>query len=128
MTERLRDEAGMTSTELAVLMPVLILLVLLPFQVALWWHAKQAADVAAEECVESAQVPDADVAAAGASGARAILGQAGNLRDVSVRAVSTGTSVVCDVAGTLNYSVIGHYGVSARAEGPLERFVAEDDR
>ena len=42
-----RSERGLTSTELAVVMPVLIALVLVPFQVALWWHARQVADAAA---------------------------------------------------------------------------------
>ena len=53
---RRRHEAGLTSTELAVLMPVLIALVLVPFQVALWWHAKQVADGAAREAIDAAQV------------------------------------------------------------------------
>ena len=52
-------ERGATATELAVLMPVLILLVLLPVQVGLWWHAKQAAETAAEEALDAAQVTGA---------------------------------------------------------------------
>ena len=118
----------MTSTELAVLMPVLIVLVLLPMQFALWWHGKQAADTAAEECVEAAQVIGADVAADGTAGAQTILGQAGNLRDVTISSTATADTVICVVRGTLNYSIIGTYNVTARAEGPIERFIAEDDR
>ena len=39
-----KAEEGLTSTELAVIMPVLIMLILVPFQVALWWHADQIAE------------------------------------------------------------------------------------
>ena len=125
---RTRGEGGVTSTELAVVMPVLIVLVLMPMQFALWWHGKQAADTAAEECVEAAQVIGADIAADGVAGAQAILSQAGNLRDVTTNVTPTADSVICEVRGTLNYSIIGTYSVYSRAEGPLERFIAEDDR
>ncbi len=53
---RRKAEDGLTSTELAVIMPVLIALVLVPFQIALWWHADQIADAAAREAVDAAQV------------------------------------------------------------------------
>jgi len=122
------DEAGVTSTELAVLMPVLIVLVLMPIQFALWWHGKQAADIAAEECVEAAQVIGAEIESDGVAGGQAILSQAGNLRDVTITATPTADSVICEVRGTLDYSVVGTYSVYSRAEGPLERFIAEDDR
>ncbi len=125
---RMRHEAGVTSTELAVIMPVLIVLVLMPMQFALWWHAKQATDIAAEECVEAAQVIGADITTDGAAGAQVILSQAGNLRDVTITAHPTADSVICEVRGTLNYSIIGTYTVYGRAEGPLERFIAEGDR
>lgn len=122
------DERGVVATELAVLMPVLIVLALMPMQFALWWHAKQAADTAAEECVEAAQVIGADVNTAGVAGARAILGQAGNLTNVVISPSPTADTIVCVVTGDLNYSIIGTYSVSARAEGSIERFIAEDDR
>ena len=122
------DEAGLVSTELAVLMPVLIILVLLPIQFALLWHGKQAADLAAEEAVEAAQVVGADPTIDGAAGAYAILGQAGNLTNVVVTVTITTDSVIVDVTGTLDYSILGTYTVTARAEGPLERFIAEHDR
>ena len=125
---RVDDEAGLVSTELAVLMPVLIILVLLPIQFALLWHGKQAADLAAEEAVEAAQVVGADPTIDGAAGAYAILGQAGNLTDVVVTVTTTTDSVIVDVTGTLDYSILSTYTVTARAEGPLERFIAEHDR
>ena len=60
-------------------MPVMLIVVMLVFQVALFWHAKQAADVAAEEAVDAAQLATA-TEADGYAGADTILGQAGNLR------------------------------------------------
>ncbi len=125
---RVDEETGLASTELAVLMPVLIILVLLPIQFALLWHGKQAADLAAEEAVEAAQVVGADPTIDGTAGAYAILGQAGNLTNVVVTVTTTTDSVIVDVSGTLDYSILGTYTVTARAEGPLERFIAEHDR
>jgi Flp pilus assembly protein TadG len=60
-----RHERGLTSTEVAVLMPILIALVLVPIQVGLWWHAKQVADGAAREAVDAAQVISATEADGG---------------------------------------------------------------
>ena len=125
---RFADERGVTATELAVLMPVLILLVLLPIQVGLWWHAKQAAEVAAEQAVNAAASANA-TSADGRHGAASILGQAGNLRDVTVSVTRTGTAVVVDVHGELGFSLFpGPWQVNAHAEGPIERFVPENER
>ena len=110
-------------------MPVLLVLVLLPMQFALWWHAKQAADLAAEEAVEAAQVAEAaDVDGQARAGALAVLSEAGNLTDVTVSASTTSSSVIVEVRGTLNYSIIGTFTVTARAEGPLEQFVPASRR
>ena len=80
---RATDDRGATTTELAVLMPAVIVVIMMIFQVAMFWHAKQAADVAAEEAVEAAQLATA-TAADGTAGANTILGQAGNLRNATV--------------------------------------------
>ena len=76
----------------------------------------------------AAQVVGADPTIDGAAGAYAILGQAGNLANVVVTVTTTTDSVIVDVTGTLDYSILGTYTVTARAEGPLERFIAEHDR
>ena len=111
-------------------MPVLLVLVLLPMQFALWWHAKQAADLAAEEAVEAAQVVEAAAVDGQArAGALAVLSEAGNLTNVTVTAsTTTSSSVIVEVRGTLNYSIIGTFTVTARAEGPLEQFVPASRR
>ncbi|MEZ5233405.1 MAG: TadE family protein [Acidimicrobiia bacterium] len=125
---RVRGEGGATSTELAVLMPVLILLVMLPVQVGLWWHAKQAAEVAAEEAVDAAKIATATTAD-GEAGAAAILSQAGNLRNVTVTVSRTAETVTVDVQGELGFSVFpGGWSVHAHAEAPVERFIPEPER
>ena len=121
-------ERGAVATELAVLMPVLIMLVLIPVQVGLWWHAKQAAEVAADEALDAAQVAGA-TAADGQIGAQAILGQAGNLEHVVVTVDRTGTDVTVTITGQLGFSIFpGAWSVTAHAEGPIEQFLAADER
>lgn len=110
-------------------MPVLLVLVLLPMQFALWWHAKQAADLAAEEGVDAAQVVEvSDVEGQARAGVSSVLSEAGNLRDVTVSVSTTSSSVIVEVRGTLDYSIIGTFTVTARAEGPLEQFVPASRR
>ena len=118
-------------------MPVLILLVLMPIQVGLWWHAKPAAEVAAEEAVNAAVIANA-TATDGQQGAAAILDHAGNLRDVTVNVTRTADTVnvtrtadtvALDVHGQLGFSLFpGGWGVTAHAEAPIERFIPETER
>ncbi len=126
--ERVHGERGAVATELAVLMPVLIVLVLVPVQVGLWWHGKQAAETAAEEALDAAQVASAGPAQ-GHAGAQAILGQAGNLNNVDITIDRTSEQVTVIVHGDLGFSIFpGSWSVTATAQGPVERFVSENDR
>lgn len=127
---RCRDERGVTSTEVAVLMPAVIIVILFVFQVALFWHAKQAADVAAEEAVEAAQLATA-TAADGFGGADAILGQAGNLRNATVtvdRDDVTGLVTVIVTGSAPSIIPFGSWGVTATAQGTIERFIPAGER
>jgi hypothetical protein len=125
---RHRREAGLTSTELAVLMPVLIALVLVPFQVALWWHAKQVADGAAREAIDAAQV----ITATEADGVRAaewFLDAAGNIVEPDVTVTRTADTVTAEVTGRAPRLLPGFdWQVTAYAVGPVERFIPEPDR
>ena len=121
-------ERGAAATELAVLMPVLIMLVLIPVQVGLWWHAKQAAETAADEALDAAQVENATVAD-GQAGAMAILGQAGNLDNVVIDVNRAGEVVSVTVSGQLGFSIFpGQWDVTAHAEGQVERFIPVNER
>ena len=127
-TRRHRHETGLTSTELAVLMPVLIALVLVPFQVALWWHAKQVADAAAREALDAAQVETA-TEAAGEAAARRFLNVAGNIEAPQVSVIRSTDTVIVVVTGRAPRLLPGFaWAVTARAVGPVERFIPEPDR
>lgn len=123
-----RAESGLTSTELAVLMPVVIALILVPFQVGLLWHAKQIADSAAREAVDAAQVEDA-TEADGVAAAQRFLDAAGNLTEATVTVTRDVDTVTAEVTGRAPRLVPGlDWRVTARAVGSIERFIPEPDR
>lgn len=123
-----RSERGLTSTELAVVMPVLIALVLVPFQVALWWHARQVADAAATEAVDAAQIVDA-TEADGVRAAEWLLEAAGNLVDPQVTVNRTPETVTVEVTGRAPRLLPGFdWEVTAISSGPIERFIPEPER
>lgn len=125
---RLRGDAGVTSTEVAIVMPAMLIVILFVFQIALFWHAKQAADVAAEEAVDAAQVATA-TEADGYAGANTILGQAGNLRDASVsvtRDPATGLVTATVTGRAPSIIPFGSWSVSATAQAPIEEFRPAD--
>ncbi len=127
---RLRGEAGVTSTEVAIVMPVMIIVVMLVFQVGLFWHAKQAADVAAEEGVDAAQVATA-TEADGHAGANTVLSQAGNLRDTNVqvtRDLATGVVTVTVTGNAPSIVPFGSWTVSSQAHGSIERYIPPGQR
>ncbi len=127
---RLDNERGATSTELAVIMPSIILVIMMIFQVAMFWHAKQAVDVAAEEAVEAAQLADA-TAADGNAGANTILSQAGNLSNAVVsvdRNAGTGIVTVTITGDAPSLIPFGNWSVTATAQGPIEQFISSVDR
>ena len=109
-------------------MPVLIALVLVPFQVALWWHARQVADAAATEAVDAAQVVDA-TEADGVRAAEWLLDAAGNLVDPQVTISRTAETVTVQVTGRAPRLLPGlDWDVTAVSSGPIERFIPEPER
>jgi hypothetical protein len=116
----------LTSTELAVLMPVVIALVLVPFQVGLWWHATQVAHAAAQEAVDAAQVA-ASTEADGVAAATWFLDQAGNLTNPDITVTRTADTVTVEVTGVAP-RLLFNWTVTATATGPLEMFIPEPDR
>jgi len=126
---RLRaTENGLTSTELAVVMPVIIALVLVPFQVALWWHAGQVAEAAAREALDAAQVVTA-TEEDGIEAAEWFLDSAGNITDPEVSVTRTPDTVTVDVTGRAPRILPGfNWQVAAHASGPVERFIPEPER
>ncbi len=111
-------------------MPAVLTLIMLIFQVGLFWHAKQAADVAAEEAVEAAQLAAASEAD-GLAGANTILGQAGNLKNVIVtvdRNVGTGLVTVTISGDAPAIVPFGGWHIESQAQGSIERFIPAGER
>ncbi|HSS08352.1 MAG TPA: TadE/TadG family type IV pilus assembly protein [Acidimicrobiales bacterium] len=81
-------EAGATTLEAVLVFPVLLLLLMLIIQFALWYHANDLASAAAQDGVRAARV-EGGTAADGASRANELLDQTGPSilqgRQVSVR-------------------------------------------
>lgn len=131
MTLRARradGQAGTTSSELVLLLPIMLLLIMLVVQFGLWLHARQVATAAAQEGLAAAQV-EFGTAAAGHDTAAAFVAAAGGLREVDIAAVRETTTARVTITGTTPAVVPGlSLEVAAVAEGPVERFVAETDR
>ena len=128
MTGRFRSERGMTTIQVAILFPVVLLWLMLIVQYGLWWHAKQVANAAAAEAVDAAQVSDG-TAADGEAAASSYLDQSGNLENVTVAVDRQPTLVIAEVHGDAPQLVPGFsWSVTARSEAPVERFIAEPER
>ena len=131
MLSRPRDDApqaGSSTTELVLLMPVVLLLVMLVVQFGLWLHAQHVATAAAQEGLVAAQV-ESGTSAAGHSRAETFLAEAGGLREAQVDAARDTQRARVEVVGVTPAVVPGlALRVSAIAEGPTERFVEEPGR
>lgn len=128
MTLRRPDEDGAAATQLAVLMPALLLLIMLAVQFALWAHATQLADAAADTAVATAALPDG-TADHGRQAAAALLAQAGNLTGMQIDVDRSPRRATATVTGTAPTVVPGMvWSTTARAVAPVEVFVPEGDR
>jgi Flp pilus assembly protein TadG len=111
-------------------MPALLVMIMLVFQVGLFWHAKQAADVAAEEAVDAAQLAAA-TETDGLAGANAILAHTGNLHDAVVqvdRDEATGRVTVTITGRAVRVVPFGSWQVTAHAQGSIETFISAVQR
>ena len=128
LRDRFHDESGLATTELVIITPVFFAMVLLPIHVALWWHAKQTVDLAAEEALDTAQV-EGTTATEGEAVGYALLDQVGNVDERDVTVNINGDVVTVVVTGRSRYRIVpGPWNVRAEAEGRVERFIGEQDR
>jgi len=126
----MRSDIGVTSTEVAVIMPALIIVIMMVFQVGLFWHAKQSAELAAQEAVDSAQVATA-TEADGYAGAATILTQAGNLRSIVVavnRDEAAGVVTVVITGKAPSIIPFGSWDIDVQAQGSIEKFISAANR
>lgn len=128
MSSRRREDDGVSTVELAVLMPVLLFWMMLIVQFGLWAHAKQVANAAANAAVDTARLPDG-TERAGESEAAGVLAGAGNLAAVEVHVDRRFDTVTVEVRGDAPRLVPGFaWSVTAQATAPVERFVADPAR
>jgi Flp pilus assembly protein TadG len=128
MPARWSDEDGVIASQLAVLMPALLVLLMLAVQFGLWAHASQLARAAADEAAYIAALPDASEQA-GRAAAVGLLTQAGNLGAVTITVDRQPDTVIATVSGVAPQVVPGFgWSVSATAAAPVERFIPQESR
>lgn len=118
-------EAGVATTEWALVTPVLLFLVMLVVQFALVFFAGLTADAAADEGLEAAQA-ERGSATAGEAAAEAFLAGDAVLEGAAVTVAGGVEEVQVRVAGSVSSLVPGmDFTVSRTAAGPRERFVPD---
>ena len=120
-----RGQRGSVSTELVIATPVLLLLVMLVVQFALWEHAQHIAEAAAQRGAETARVAHGTDAQGRAVLQTAITQLGGSLLvDPTVSISRSGDVVTVDVTGSAE-AVLPFLSLPVRAVavGPVERFV-----
>lgn len=122
-----RGDRGAGSAELVIAVPLLMLLILLIVQFAVWAHASSVAQATAEEALAAARVQGGS-AAAGQQRAQQVISQIGGTVLISPRVsvTRTATTVTVTVTATAQ-EVLPVPGlslpVSITVTGPAERFV-----
>lgn len=114
------------SAELVIIVPVLLLLLMLIAQFALWAHATHIAQAAASQALAAARVHGA-TPADGEATAHHVLAQLGRgpLRDPHVTITRSPRQSTVEITGdTVSVVPLLVLRVQARAAGPTERFVA----
>ena len=118
------DEQGAATTEVVLVTPVLLVLIMLVVQFGLWYHGSHVATAAAQEGARAARV-DGGSRAAGEARARAFLASLG--REVvghpQVSAERGADRARVEVRGTAVAVVPGlRLPIRAVSDGPVERF------
>jgi hypothetical protein len=119
-----RTDAGSSIVEAVIVIPVVMLLLLVGVQFALWMHAVQVVQLAASEGDRSARSFGGG-AAAGVTSAQTVVDGPGS--DVSSSVISVqmlpGDAELLSVSGTATSVLPGlSFGVSASAVGPVQEF------
>ena len=123
-------ERGATTTELAIVFPVLVALILVVVQFGIWYHAAAVARAAASEGVRAMLVVDG-TDADGRRRTQEFLDQLGRgvIESPAVSTSRSGDVAVVEIRASAPELLPGlRLPVTARAETPLERFRAADER
>jgi Flp pilus assembly protein TadG len=130
MSSRAAAQDGVIASQLAILMPALLALLMLAVQFGLWAHATQLARAAADEAAYTAALPDATLDT-GRAVAAGLLAQAGHLTDIRIDLAADPASgmVVATVTGVAPQVVPGfRWSVAASAAAVPERFIPQGQR
>lgn len=124
---RPQGDRGAGSAEIVIAVPLLMLLILLIIQFAIWEHAESIAHATAEEALAAARV-QGGTAASGQQRAAQVIAQVGSsvLAGPQVSVTMTAADVTVRVTGTAEQvlPVPGlTFPVTATVTGPVERFV-----
>lgn len=124
----MHSDAGTSTTELVLVMPVVLLMVMLAVQFGLYLHAAQVVEAAAQEGLEAARGED-DLASEGESGVGSFLDMTGGVTASTVTVERSAAEVRVAVTGSAPQVVPGlDLRVSSVAVGPVERFIPEPQR
>ncbi|MGP4115278.1 TadE/TadG family type IV pilus assembly protein [Streptomyces sp. 4N509B] len=122
LTAALRTDRGAAVTELVIVFPVVLTLVLIVAQLALWAHATHTAQAAASHALSATRVLDGTTND-GRAEAAFVLGQLGDgaLKHVTVQVTRDAERATVQVEGTARAVVpFLHLPVRAEAAGPVE--------
>jgi len=120
MARRRRGDRGEVGLQVVLLTPLVLLLVLVSVQAALWYHAAQLADSAAADGASAAARYAAGTGAGQAAVAQFVADAGGQL--VSAGVSADGTSMVATVSVHVPHVVPGWPDVvTRRASAPIER-------
>ncbi|MEU6573607.1 TadE family protein [Streptomyces sp. NPDC046805] len=123
-TGLLRDERGVVTTEMVIIMPVLLTMVLLLAQATVWWHAVHIAQATSAQALAAARVQDGTTAA-GQDEAQRVLDQLGRgpLRGAHVTVTRTAGHAEVQITGTATSLVpFLNLPVRTHASGLVEQF------
>jgi Flp pilus assembly protein TadG len=122
-------ERGAATTQLVLVMPLLLLVVMLILQFGLWYHGSHVAVAAAQEGARAARL-EGGTAAEGEARARAFLGALGRevVGEPEVVATRDAEAARVEVRG-LSVAVVPGFRlpISAVSEGVVERFRPPED-
>jgi Flp pilus assembly protein TadG len=124
------DETGSAATELVIIMPALMLLIMLVVQFAIYYHGANVATAAAQDAVRAARV-EAGSVGAGRNRADALLARSGSgtLEGAQVSVSRDGRGVHVEVTGEVASVIPGvHLHITRDADGPIEQFLPPEQR
>lgn len=116
------NEAGMVATELAVLFPIVLFMMLFIAQIVLWSHANSVARTGAEIGAEAAALvtTQGEETTAATDAANALFSTAGGLNNPSIVVTVGARTVTVTISGS-SPSVVGSWAVEESVTIPLER-------